>query len=357
MYRDSSGNEYFIVDGHVHFWDGSPANQKNKYGAGFISCFYDYHSGLSPQEYVWPREKYEKYDEATMMQDMFVDGYVDVGIFQPTYLTDFFVNGFNTTEVDGAIKEKYPDRFILNTSWDPRDEEAGLATFEEKVERWGCKGVKLYTAEWKGDSRGWSMKDPWTERYLEKCVELGVKNIHVHKGPTIWPLNKDSFDVSDIDHVATAFTDLNFIVEHVGMPRIEDFCWIAVQEPNVYGGLAVLMPFIHPRPRYFADVMAELLFWLGEDRLLFASDYALWHPKWIVEKFVDFDLPEQVTDEVGVALSVEAKQKILGLNAAKLYDLDPQEHGTRLRADEFGQKAATGPGPQAEGALAEEVPT
>ena len=170
-----------------------------------------------------------------------------------------------------------------------------------------------------------------------------MKNIHVHKGPTIWPLDKDSFDVSDVDYVATNFTDLNFIVEHVGMPRIEDFCWIGVQEPNVYGGLAVLMPFIHPRPRYFADVMAELLFWLGEDRLLFASDYALWHPKWIVEKFVDFHLPEQVSTDVGVSLSVEAKQKILGLNACKLYDIDPVEHGAKLRADEFGQKAATGP--------------
>ena len=101
--------------------------------------------------------------------------------------------------------------------------------------------------------------------------------------------------------------------------------------------------------------MAELLFWLGEDRLLFSSDYALWHPKWLIEKFVSFDLPEQTTAETGVSLSVEAKQKILGLNAAKLYDIDPVEHGARLKADEFGKKAATGPGPKAEGALAEEV--
>ena len=37
------GNSYFIVDGHTHFWDGSPANQANRYGEGFIKCFYDYH--------------------------------------------------------------------------------------------------------------------------------------------------------------------------------------------------------------------------------------------------------------------------------------------------------------------------
>ena len=32
--------------------------------------------------------------------------------------------------------------------------------------------------------------------------------------------------------------ELNFIVEHVGLPRIEDFCFMATQEPNVYAGLA-----------------------------------------------------------------------------------------------------------------------
>ncbi len=355
MYRSAAGDEYFIVDGHMHWWDASPANQKNEYGKGFISCFYDYHSGLSPKEYVWPREKYEKYSQEDLLTDVFVDGYVDIGIFQPTYLTDFYVDGFNTTARDAELKEKYPDRFILNSAWDPRDGEAGLEAFEAKVERWGIKGVKLYTAEWRGDSRGYSLDDPMAERYLAKCQDLGVTNIHVHKGPTIWPLNKDAFDVADIDHAATAFPELNFIVEHVGMPRTEDFCWIAVQEPNVYGGLAVLMPFIHPRPKYFGDTMADLLFWLGEDRLLFSSDYALWHPKWLVEKFVDFELPEQTMQETGVALTTEAKKKILGLNAAKLYGIDPEAHGVRLKADEFGQKAATGPGPQAEGALAEAV--
>ena len=45
------GTGYFIVDGHTHFWDGSPANQANRYGEGFIKCFYDYHISLSPQEY------------------------------------------------------------------------------------------------------------------------------------------------------------------------------------------------------------------------------------------------------------------------------------------------------------------
>jgi len=332
MYRTADGEEIFVLDGHIHFWDASPQNQKNKYGEGWISCFYDYHKNLSPADYVWPREKYEKYDEATMMRDLFEEGYVDMGIFLPTYLTDFFKNGFNTTERDAFLKEKYPDRFILNGYFDPRDGEGGLRYLEELHRKYRIPGVKVYTAEWRGDSKGWRLDSAEARPFLEKCRELGIKNIHVHKGPTIWPLNKDAFDVSDVDGPATEFPELNFIVEHCGLPRLEDFCWIAVQEKNVYGGLAVVMPFIHSRPRYFADVLAELLFWLGEDRLLFASDYALWHPKWIIDKFMAFELPLDIQREVGVNLTPQAKRKILGENAARLYGIDIQARKRQLAA-------------------------
>jgi predicted TIM-barrel fold metal-dependent hydrolase len=322
---EKDGEKYFVVDGHIHLWDASPENIANKYGQGFIDCFYDYHKNLSPEEYVWPKEKYQKYTEEDLMHDLFEIGYVDVGIFQPTYLSDFYVNGFNTTEQDAVLKEKYPDKFVLNSSFDPRYEEKGLEEFERKHEKYGFKGVKLYTAEWRGDSRGWKLDDPWALRHFEKCEELGVTNIHVHKGPTIWPLNRDSFDVADVDRIATMFPDLNFIVEHVGLPRLEDFCWIGTQEPNVYGGLAVAMPFIHAKPRYFAQIIGELLYWLGEDKLLFASDYALWHPKWLVEMFVDFEYPGDAEFDDYAEITPDIKRKILGLNAAELYGLEVPE--------------------------------
>ena len=170
--------------------------------------------------------------------------------------------------------------------------------------------------------------------FLDKCVELGIKNIHVHKGPTIWPLDKDAFDVSDIDHVATDYQDLNFIVEHVGLPRIEDFCFMATQEPNVYAGLAVVIGgLMHARPKFFAKVMGELLFWVGEDKMLFGSDYAIWEPKWQVEGFVDWEMPDDDAFADYPRLDVEGKKKILGLNAAKLYGVDvPEEFQAGRRA-------------------------
>src|SRR5207249_10020200 len=84
MFKTKSGDEFFVIDGHLHLWDASPENQANKYGAGFISCFYDYHRNLSPPDYVWEQSLFEKYGPERMLKDVFIDGYVDMGIFQPT---------------------------------------------------------------------------------------------------------------------------------------------------------------------------------------------------------------------------------------------------------------------------------
>lgn len=330
MYRTKCGEDIFVIDGHVHYWDGSPANHKNIHGKQFIDCFYAYHSGLSPKEEVWPKEKFEKYDAQTMHDDLFVHGYDDMAILQPTYLGDFYKDGFNTTERNAELKAAYPDRFILNGAFDPRDGTKGLEHLHELAEKHKIKGVKLYTAEWKGESKGYKLTDKECYRFLEEAQKLGVKNIHVHKGPTIIPLNRDAFDVADIDDVATSFQGLNFIVEHCGLPRLDDFCWIATQETNVYGGLAVAIPFIHSRPGYFAHVISELMFWLGEDKLLFGSDYGIWTPKWIIDKFMAFELPDDIAKETGVSLSLTAKKKILGLNAARLYGIDIEAQKRKL---------------------------
>jgi predicted TIM-barrel fold metal-dependent hydrolase len=319
MYQ-KDGESYYIVDSHVHIWDGRESNHKNIHGRQFIDCFYDYHRNLSPAQEVWDYDTYTYYGGAKFMKDIFEDGYADHAIFQATLLSDFYRTGFGQTDECRELVRANPGKLTYNHAYDPRNGEDGLVQLRRDAQEMNLKGVKLYTAEWHGDSRGYRLDDPWSRRYLEECLKLGIKNIHVHKGPTIRPLDRDAFDVADVDKVATDYLDLNFIVEHVGLPRLEDFCWIATQESNVYGGLAVAMPFVHARPRYFAQIIGELLYWIGEDRILFASDYALWSPRWLIERFVDFQIPEDMTEYS--AITTAQKKKILGLNAAALYDLD-----------------------------------
>jgi len=212
-----NGENFFIVDAHVALWDARPENQLNIHGKQFIDCFYDYHRNLSPESELWPYEDYLYYGGERLMKDLFEDGYVDHAIFQPAYLGAFYRNGFGQTEEAFALTQKNPDKLTYNHCFDPRFEQAGLDQLRRDAERFGLKGVKLYTAEWHGNSRGYKLNDPWTYKYFEACQELGIKNIHVHKGPTIRPLDRDAFDVADVDAAATDFTELNFVVEARGL--------------------------------------------------------------------------------------------------------------------------------------------
>jgi hypothetical protein len=324
---EKDGEKYFIVDGHLHFWDASPANWvkgQEKYAKGWIECFHAY-QGLGPPETHWPLEHFQKYSEDDFEKDVFEQGYVDKAIFQSTYLREWYTTGFNTIDKNAALLDRFPGKLIVNGRWDPREGEKGLEQLRADHDKYGIQGVKLYTAEWYQGSRGWTLKDPEAQPFLELCQELGIKNIHVHKGPTIWPLDKDAFDPKDIDVAATSFPELNFIVEHVGLPRIEDFCFMATQEPNVYAGLSVVVGgLMHARPRFFAKVMGELMFWVGEDKMLFGSDYAIWEPKWQIEGLVDWDYPDEEYSDYP-RWTTAAKKKVLGLNAAALYGIDVPE--------------------------------
>ena len=352
---EHNGEKYFIVDSHMHYWNAAPDNWvpgAEQYAKGWIECFHAY-QGLGPPETHWSIEHFQKYSEDDLMKDVFEDGHVDVAIFQPTDLKEWYAEGFNTTERNAEMGKRHPGKFIYNTNFDPRNGDAGLEELKRNVETYGSKGVKLYTAEWNNGSRGYKLSDPGAYRFLEAAQNLGIKNVHVHKGPTIWPLDKDAFDVSDVDHAATDFQELNFIVEHVGLPRIEDFCFMATQEPNVYAGLSVVIGgLMHARPNFFAKVMGELLFWVGEDKMTFGSDYGIWEPKWQVEGFVNWEMPDREEFADFPRLGVAGKKKILGLNAARLYDIEvpkefqlPADAGTPGRAGRrpAGRRGMTAP--------------
>jgi hypothetical protein len=55
--------------------------------------------------------------------------------------------------------------------------------------------------------------------------------------------------------------------------------------------------------------------------MTFGSDYGIWEPKWQVEGFVDWDYPDQEYSDYP-RVTAATKKKILGLNAARLYDVE-----------------------------------
>jgi uncharacterized protein len=101
---------------------------------------------------VWPFDKFCRYGEEVLVNDLFRTGYVDMAILNSTYLYEFYKNGFNSHIQNNVIKTKHPDRFLLCGSFDPRDEEAGVERFRRMMAEYPINGLKLYTAEWRNGS-------------------------------------------------------------------------------------------------------------------------------------------------------------------------------------------------------------
>jgi predicted TIM-barrel fold metal-dependent hydrolase len=245
--------------------------------------------------------------------------------------------GFVNPERNAELVKRVPERLIPLGGVDPRDPNA-LHSLEQQVVDLGMKGFKWYTAEWRGESRGWSANDPMVFPLYEKCIELGIANMHFHKGPAVEPLALSRFDVRDIDEPSSLYPELNFIVDHIGLPRLDDFCWIAARSPNVYGSLAVALAFIHKRPRYFAEMMANLLFWLGPDRIIYGTDFPIWYPHWQLDEFMAFELPEDIKQEYGVDLTPAIKEQIIGGNIARLYNINIASKLDAIANDEMAQR-------------------
>jgi predicted TIM-barrel fold metal-dependent hydrolase len=336
--EDPMKDGMFVIDAHTGFWDASRENCRNKYGEAFIETFYAFHTGFNPtNEPQWTmdyEETFRKVDPDWYLETMFVEGDNDMAILSTQVLMDFYHTGFTNPERNAELVKRAPNRLIALGGIDPRAPDA-LEQVDHQVQDLGMRGFKWYTAEWRGESRGWKANDPMVFPLYERCIELGVTNMHFHKGPAVEPLALEKFDVRDIDEPSTLYPELNFIVDHCGMPRLDDFCWLSARSPNVYANLSVSNMFLGNRPREFAKVMANLLFWLGPDRITWGTDFPIWYPHWLLDRFMAFELPADIEDEYGVTLTKEIKQKIVGENIARLYGIDIEAKKQELAGDDF----------------------
>ena len=92
------------------------------------------------------------------------------------------------------------------------------------------------------------------------------------------------------------------------------------------------------RPEKFGEIMGELLYWLGEDKIMFGSDYALWNPDWLVEEVMNAEMTAQQKKEYGVELDIDTMKKVMGENAAELYDIDIEEKKKQFQDDAITEK-------------------
>ena len=211
----------FVFDAHTGLWDASPENTKNRFGDAFVETFYAFHTAFNPPDPQWTMDYervFRKVDPDWYLEEMFVKGEADMTILSTQVLMDFYHTGFVRPERNAELVKRAPERLIPLGGVDPRAPNA-VEEVERQVTELGMKGFKWYTAEWRGESRGWKANDPMVFPCYEKALELGVRNHFFHKGPAVEPLSLSKFDVSDIDEPAWPWCSPSSTTGRAGSPR------------------------------------------------------------------------------------------------------------------------------------------
>lgn len=203
---------------------------------------------------------------------------------------------------------------------------------------------KVYTLQGWGDREGWQLDD---EQYglplLEQSRQLGVGIVCAHKGFSSLAATGSP---RDIGPAAAAYPDIKFLVYHSGYETpvgteeegpydesAEDGCNRLIKSlanaglgpgSNVYAELGSTWYVLSRRPREAAHVLGKLIQAVGEDNVLWGSD-SIWYgsPQPLIDAFRAFQIPEELQQRYGYPeLTPRIKEKILGLNAARVYDID-----------------------------------
>ena len=194
---EKDGEKYFIVDEHQHFWNARPDNWvegRENLAKGWIDCFYGYHQ-LGPPETHWDMEKYQRWT----VED-YEHGRVRGGPRRlrrpPVDLPQVLVQG--GLQHHRAQPARSPRPTLARSS----STAAGTRVRARRAPpvRGGPQARTTSRASSSTPPSGTATRAATrstTRRPTgswSKTQELGIKNIHLHKGPTIWPLDKDAFD-------------------------------------------------------------------------------------------------------------------------------------------------------------------
>jgi predicted TIM-barrel fold metal-dependent hydrolase len=215
-------------------------------------------------------------------------------------------------------------------------------------------GFKVYTA-WGPDGRGWALDDPAIGLpVVQHAHDLGVRAFFAHKGLPLVNFDAAHNGPDDIVAVSRLFPDMDFVVFHgawdsnhtegpydptaaIGIDTLLQALDRHGVAPNgnVWVDLGSVWRQLLTRPDEAAHALGKLLARVGTDRVLWGTD-AIWYggPQPQLMAFRAFTIGPEYQERFGYPeLTDEVKRKVLGLNAAALFGLDPEATRCALAND------------------------
>jgi hypothetical protein len=213
---------------------------------------------------------------------------------------------------------------------------------------------------------GWFMDDPAVGvPFVEKGLALGVPLFCIHKGLPIPAFSTQHLDPADIGRIAKRYPSASFVVYHSGYGNGNNYFEGAYRmgnrtgtdslvsslldagigpNENVYAELGTTWQLVSTNPLIggptaAAHVLGKLLRYVGEDNVVWGTD-SIWYgsPQSQIESFLQFQISEAFQVQFGYPeLTLDIKRKILGLNAARIYGVEPTATRCRVQQSELGQ--------------------
>ena len=238
---------------------------------------------------------------------------------------------------------------------------------QQNLEYMHAQTEKLKIDAWKGYSgvarakgkQGWRLDDEkLAYPALEYSRKKGIENICLHKGLP-FPGDPKWWSPMDVTSAAKDFPDLNFLVYHSGfkgledalpaaaddfrktsyIPWVSDICSWKKKNPqvnNIYmemGSTFAMM--VSSSPLLAAYVVGMIIDAFGPDHVLWGTDSIWWgSPQWQIEAFRRLEMPDQLMKRFGwKPLTDDVKRRIFGLNAARVYRVDPEAKRNPVPSD------------------------
>jgi hypothetical protein len=211
---------------------------------------------------------------------------------------------------------------------------------------YGVAAWKVYTP-WGPSGTGYWLDDTDTGiPMIQKGLSIGVNLFCAHKGVPLPGFDTTHVSPRDIGPVAAMFPQANFIVYHsayeanttapegpyvmgdtTGVNSLITSCMGSGigKGQNVYAELGTTWYSVMNDVNQSAHVLGKLLSYFGEDNVVWGTD-SVWYgaPQPQIDAFTRFQISTQFQQQYGYpALTDDIKRKILGLNAAKLYGVNP----------------------------------
>lgn len=337
-----------IVDAVLHPYNFSPGNARNEIAATFGPGTYAILSVTGDDELI-SREEYLKDWTIDELADIvFTESDTDLAVYHGVPWFDYFNDGLVSNEKGIEMRRRWPDRVMFYGTLDPLREDA-VETVEYLVKEAGACGIKLYPENWyysEARAAPILLDQPNVAPVLEKTMELGVP-LAIHKAVPAGHGIFDNYRVGDVEQAAMRYPDLQIEVVHSGAAFLQETAYMLERYSNVWANLEVTSAWAVKLKRRFAEALGVLLTSGAADRIIYATGCVLVHPQPVLEAFYDFQMPADLTEGYGYPPVDQATMDgIMGLNFARLHNLDAKAKLAAIEGDEFDQRRAGGLAPR-----------